>query len=451
LAVATLELPPLLGYMISGCILGPFSMKYISNSDSNGYIKEIGEIGLLMLLFVTGLELDIAKFTKNKEDLIKPIKFNVFQVLSSVIFVMSVVCVPKSILYIFIDNAFITSIAALGLFFAYIYVSPMLEETLKKINILYILIPLGGIVFWSSRCENSILFNISMQNIQIIILTIFLLSINSAAITIKLLENREKKESHVGTSLIGVLVCQDLFFIIMLILLKSFSENTSIVSIMLKVGLAIFILYSVNLLAQHKPSFISDTLDYVRTTNRELMTLFVIAFCFFCSWLSYRFGLSDIYGAFIAGLFLGNTYKHHHYILKTFEPITNILMTIFFIYIGLMLDMDILTKNLSIIILINILIIVVKYLSNYYINLDVNQNDPEFSNGCMVLSALLLTQVSEFSILMIEIVESNIKSSDPFIINLFEVIKSSCIVSLTIGCLVTVLTKRFLFNRGLIK
>ena len=65
LLVEKVRIPGMIGLLAGGCILGPNVLGVIS--DSHGIVKELGTIGLLYLMFVAGLELDLAVFAKHRK------------------------------------------------------------------------------------------------------------------------------------------------------------------------------------------------------------------------------------------------------------------------------------------------------------------------------------------------------------------------------------------------
>jgi Kef-type K+ transport system membrane component KefB len=241
-----------------------------------------------------------------------------------------------------------------------------------------------------------------------------------------------------------------------IIFLKGFRSGISVWNLSYKLALAALILYAVNAVCRSKPSFISNALDYIRKAGSDLMILFVIGFCCIAAFIFDAIGVSDVYGAFVFGLLIGNVYKHRHSMLSLCDPISAVLMSVFFVYIGLLINLDNIQKHLGIIILINTVVMVFKYLSNYSINSIIHRDNPEFTTLCIIISSLLLTQMSEFSLLIIEMVMYNVEASTQSIIfgmnrpdfySFLEFLKSSSIVSLTFGCLVTVLLKRIVYRR----
>ena len=50
-----LGLGPVLGYLLAGCAIGPWGLKFVTDVKA---ILEFAEIGVVLMLFIIGLELD---------------------------------------------------------------------------------------------------------------------------------------------------------------------------------------------------------------------------------------------------------------------------------------------------------------------------------------------------------------------------------------------------------
>src|SRR5690554_3633052 len=60
--VERVRIPGLIGLLAGGCLIGPNVLGVVSSSD--GVLHELGEVGLLYLMFVAGLELDFGVFAR---------------------------------------------------------------------------------------------------------------------------------------------------------------------------------------------------------------------------------------------------------------------------------------------------------------------------------------------------------------------------------------------------
>mgnify|MGYP003995994151 FL=1 len=57
-----IKLPSVMGYLIAGVLIGPYGLQLIDNVD---VVKHLAEIGVILLLFVIGLEFSLTRFIKN--------------------------------------------------------------------------------------------------------------------------------------------------------------------------------------------------------------------------------------------------------------------------------------------------------------------------------------------------------------------------------------------------
>jgi CPA2 family monovalent cation:H+ antiporter-2 len=59
-----LRLPPVVGYLLSGVLLGPFGLRLITGSDA---VATLAEIGVMLLMFTLGLEFDTGIFLRFRQ------------------------------------------------------------------------------------------------------------------------------------------------------------------------------------------------------------------------------------------------------------------------------------------------------------------------------------------------------------------------------------------------
>src|SRR5580700_5989231 len=79
---------------------------------------------------------------------------------------------------------------------------------------------------------------------------------------------------------------------------------------------------------------------------RELFTLAVLLVALASSWVSHLAGLSFALGAFLAGMMLAET-EYRHQIETVIRPFRDILLGVFFISVGMLLDMRLLAGELG--------------------------------------------------------------------------------------------------------
>ena len=93
--------------------------------------------------------------------------------------------------------------------------------------------------------------------------------------------------------------------------------------------------------------------------EKELRPIASLTFCFAAAAISGLIGLSAAYGAFLAGLVLGNTHERIVMIEST-KPIQSTLLMAFFLSIGLLLDISFIWQHLGIVMMLLVLITIGK-------------------------------------------------------------------------------------------
>ena len=62
-----MDLPPILGYLIVGILVGPYSFALISNTE---HIRTFAEFGVVLLLFTIGLEFSLPLLIRMKVEVL---------------------------------------------------------------------------------------------------------------------------------------------------------------------------------------------------------------------------------------------------------------------------------------------------------------------------------------------------------------------------------------------
>lgn len=166
-------------------------------------------------------------------------------------------------------------------------------------------------------------------------------ALSSTAISVKLYQDMGIAASSGARLALGVAIFQDLFIIAFLVLLPALfpaggfaSESTGTLLVYtLGKGIA-FVGISI-LLAKH---VIPHVLHAVASTrSRELFTLTVAGLCIGVAYLAALMDLSLILGAFVAGVAVSECiYKHR--IISEVGPFKDLFLTIFFVSVGLGID-----------------------------------------------------------------------------------------------------------------
>ena len=72
-ACRSLRLPPMLGYLVVGVVIGPNALALAQNSEG---IRYLGEFGVVFLMFVIGLEFNLTKLRAMRRHVCIVFKFH---------------------------------------------------------------------------------------------------------------------------------------------------------------------------------------------------------------------------------------------------------------------------------------------------------------------------------------------------------------------------------------
>lgn len=272
LGLARLKQPPILGYILAGILLGPSGMGLIQSREQVGLLAELG---VLLLLFVVGMDLSLRTFKK--------------------VWIISTLCTVIMIAF----SILIT--ALLAKFFG-----------------------------WS--------FGLSL-------LLGFVLSLSSTAVVVKMLESIGEMRTETGQLAIGVLIAQDLAIVPMILILRNLEKPWYDPALIFKIVLSIGLIAGLIVYLSRRQR-VRLPLTQIIAGEKDLTPLASLTFCFAAAAISGLIGLSAAYGAFLAGLVLGNTHERL-IMLETTKPIQSILMMAFFLSIGLLLDTSFIWDHLG--------------------------------------------------------------------------------------------------------
>jgi CPA2 family monovalent cation:H+ antiporter-2 len=169
-------------------------------------------------------------------------------------------------------------------------------------------------------------------------------TLSSTALVLKLYGDRGELESLHGRAALGILVFQDLLVVPLIVLLPALGEGASrgsgAVALRLASGFAAVAL-AVVVGRAGVPQFFRVV---ARGKSREAFLLSAVALCLGFAWLSEHLGLSPALGAFLAGLLLADS-DYAHQALAEVAPLREIFASLFFVSIGLLVDLSFLVRE----------------------------------------------------------------------------------------------------------
>jgi len=271
-ACRSLKLPPMLGYLAVGVVIGPNALAL--SQDAAG-VRHLGEFGVVFLMFVIGLEFNLPKLRSMRRHVFG---LGLLQVLMTVV------------------------LATLGSLFL-----AVLAPSLWKMS-------------WQTALALS-----------------GAIAMSSTAVVVKLLSERLEMESEHGKRVMGVLLFQDLAVVPLLVLIPALGSSPDKLFMALAIaGLKAAVLVGLLLTGGQRVMRWWLTL-VARRKSEELFVLNLLLVTLALAWLTELAGLSLALGAFIAGMLISET-EFKHQVETDIRPFHDVLLGLFFISIGMMLD-----------------------------------------------------------------------------------------------------------------
>lgn len=259
-------IPALVGFLITGMVIGPHGFGLITGIDE---IEIMAEVGVIFLLFTIGLEVSLSQLIKMKK-------------------------------IVFVGGGIQVLITAL----------------------------LSFLLFVSFGVDKNTAILFSM-----------LISLSSTAIVLKILTDRDEINSPQGKLSVGILIFQDLIIVPMFIIVPMLAPDTKIGAEYLinKLGIAFGLLAAVVVFAKFLMPKIMYQLAKLRM--REAFIIGIVFLILGTAYLTHSLGLSFALGAFIAGLILAES-DYHSQIMADVIPFRDVFNSIFFVSVGLLLNIQ---------------------------------------------------------------------------------------------------------------
>lgn len=232
--------------------------------------------------------------------------------------------------------------------------------------------------------------------LQRAILIGFVISLSSTAVVIKILEANNEIKSKISDNLIGILLVQDIMAIPMIIILSIFSADTSNPSQIPLQIIGMILMITVMFFLAKKKNLKLPFLNTVKQ-DHELQIFTALGICFGFALLSSLFGISSALGSFLAGMIVASI-KEIKFFQESLSSFYVVFVAIFFLSIGLIIDINFLFENWKIIMVLTLLAMFLNLIINTVILKFLGLNLKE-----SIYSALLLSHIGEFSYVLIAI------------------------------------------------
>ncbi|KQT50915.1 sodium:proton antiporter [Aureimonas sp. Leaf454] len=192
----------------------------------------------------------------------------------------------------------------------------------------------------------------------------FIIALSSTVVAMKMLAEIGELRTDVGRITVGVLIAQDIAVVPMLILATALGDPGEIgwglisLKIVGAVAVLALLLRYLGRRGKLRPAFAAAVED-----NVEILVLGSLAFCLAAAAISGVAGLSPAYGAFIAGLIVGSSTLRGR-VIPVIEPIQSLLLVVFFLSIGLLIDLSFIVEEWRLVLIASVFVIVAKTVFN---------------------------------------------------------------------------------------
>jgi monovalent cation:H+ antiporter-2, CPA2 family len=231
------------------------------------------------------------------------------------------------------------------------------------------------------------------------VFTGFLIALSSTAIVLKLLGDRRETSSVRGRLSVAVLIAQDLGVVGMVLVVPLLGpggeDGTGAGSLVRAVLTAVAVVVAVLLVARRVMPAVLDVV--ARTCSPEVFLLTVVAVCFGTAYLTALAGVSVSLGAFLAGLVVSESRASTHALAEVL-PLQIIFSAVFFVSVGMLLDLGFVLENLPLVLGAAAVVLVVKALTT-----TVAAAAVRIPVRTAVATGLLLAQIGEFSFVLLTV------------------------------------------------
>lgn len=228
-----------------------------------------------------------------------------------------------------------------------------------------------------------------------------LVAMSSSAIVLQILQQKGLTSTPMGRLSLAILVFQDIMVAPMVLCIPLLAGTLQVGGweMVTAVGKVVLILGAVLTLCYFGLNRLMEAV--VRTRSREVLLLTTLGLCFGMAVLTHRLGLSLSLGAFLAGLMLARS-QYSMSVIAGILPYRDVFMCLFFMSVGMMLNLNFLSSHFLLTIVNALLFILIKTLLTLPAVLI-----QRFPLRTAIITGLSLAQVGEFSFVLAALAVSN--------------------------------------------
>lgn len=229
-----------------------------------------------------------------------------------------------------------------------------------------------------------------------IVLVGFVICLSSTAVVLKLLKDWHELGTQTGQNVLVILLAQDLVLVPMLIVVSLMSgESTDLTTLALQVSGAV-VLFGLTAWVVSRERIHLPFARHLRA-DHELQVFAALLLCFGLALISGVLQLSTVLGAFVAGLIVSSA-RETDWVHRSLEPFRVVFVAVFFVSVGMLIDVPFIRDNWLLIAMLVAVIVVVNTVINAGILMSLGS-----SVRRSIYAGALLSQVGEFSFVLVSV------------------------------------------------
>ncbi len=235
-----------------------------------------------------------------------------------------------------------------------------------------------------------------------------IISVASTMVLSRLLIDSGQLQSEHGKIMIGITLAEDLIVVVLTILMPVLASLTPhhLLGVAQALGKSALILVPIGFLAVYLvPRWLKQV---ARSQNNELFLLVILAICLGTAALTEAVGLSLALGAFAAGLIISAS-DYAHRALEQLMPLRDAFVALFFVTVGVLINPRAVLRNPILLLAILALVIIGKFVVWAAV---VKLFGYRWKTAVLVGTGL--TQIGEFSFILVQVAHANNLVGDDF-------------------------------------
>jgi CPA2 family monovalent cation:H+ antiporter-2 len=258
------------------------------------------------------------------------------------------------------------------------FIKPIVAQATKSVLSILVSVAIGMRLGWSIE--------------QILVLG-FMMMLNSTAVVSEYLRKTGELFKPLGKLTVAILVLQDILIAPIITSLQFMGDKpVNFFEVFLSVAACVLIYFLFK--AIRRRDVIRLPFTKAMEADHHLQVFIGLLVCFGTGLLFSSFGLTESFGVFVAGVIIART-DSFHWLEKTLRPFQEFFMCLFFLSVGMMIDLEYMVKNYRLVLTISLAVLLINSAISALVFRMLG-----FTWRLSLYSGALLSQTGEYSLLL---------------------------------------------------